>query len=411
MKNKFTAFLLSLAIAFGLWVYVITTVSPGSEETFYNIPVAREGEALLQERGMMITDVSSSNVNLTLSGTRQDLAKVNSGNITLKVDLSKIYEPGVHVLRYNPVYPGDVPADAFVIQNRSPESITFVVEQRLTKEVPVEVQWIGSAPEGFLTDRENRVLDYPAVTVVGPASVADLIEKAVIEVDLTEQRESISQSYRYTLCDGEGNPVDAEKITTNVQEVRLDVKIQRFKDLKLTYTLIPGGGAGVTNANIRLTVDTIRVSGSEAALEDLGDELIVGTVNLAEIPRNTDLVCPINLPEGITNLTGVTETTIKVQLVGLMTKSYTLKEFITVNIPEGMEAEIITEELKIEVRGPAALMQMLKAEHIIATVDFAGAEAGSNNFKIIITFTDPNFANLGAVGTYSVFATLSIPED
>ena len=52
------------------------------------------------------------------------------------------------------------------------------------------------------------MLDYPTVTVVGPASVADQIEKAVIEVDLTERRESISESFRYTLCDAEGNPVD-----------------------------------------------------------------------------------------------------------------------------------------------------------------------------------------------------------
>ena len=59
MKNKITSFLLALIIAFGLWVFVITTVSPGSVETFYNIPVVREGESVLQERGLMITQVSS----------------------------------------------------------------------------------------------------------------------------------------------------------------------------------------------------------------------------------------------------------------------------------------------------------------------------------------------------------------
>ena len=34
MKNKITSFLLALAIAFGLWVYVITSVSPGSVDTY-----------------------------------------------------------------------------------------------------------------------------------------------------------------------------------------------------------------------------------------------------------------------------------------------------------------------------------------------------------------------------------------
>ncbi len=410
MKSKFGNFLLALIVAFCLWAYVITTVSPGSEETFYNIPVAREGETVLQERGLMITGVSSTNANLTLSGTRQDLAKVNSGNITLKVDLSKIYEPGTHSLRYTVGFPGDVANDAFVVENRYPEGITFQVEDRRTKEVDVEVRWIGSAPEGYMTDREDRVLDYPTVTVTGPASVADLIEGAVIEVDLTERTESISESYRYTLVDAEGSPVDAELITTNVQEIRLDVKIQRFKDLRLSYNLIPGGGASASNANITFSVNTIRVSGRDALLENLGDELVVADIDLGAIARNTELTCPINLPEGVTNLSGVSETTISIQLVGLLTKNFTLKDFVIVNVPEGMEAEIITQELKVEIRGASALVQMLSEEDIVATVDFAEAEAGSNNYRVTITFSDPALKGLGMVGSYSVYATVKAAE-
>ena len=34
MKRKIGSVLLSLACAFGLWLYVITTVSPGSTDTY-----------------------------------------------------------------------------------------------------------------------------------------------------------------------------------------------------------------------------------------------------------------------------------------------------------------------------------------------------------------------------------------
>lgn len=410
MKNKISSGLLALLIAFGLWVYVITTVSPGSEETFYNIPVAREGESVLQERGLMITSISDTNVSLTLSGTRQDLAKVNSANITLKVDLSRIYDPGTHSLEFVASYPGDVASNAFVEESRYPERITIVVEERRHKEVPVEVKWLGKSPEGFLTDKENRILDYPMITVIGPASVADQITKAVIEVDLSEQRESISQTYRYTLCDEEGNPVDAELITTNVEEVRLDVRIQRFKDLRLIYNLQEGGGARAENANITLSVDTIRVSGNETVLENLGDELVVGTVNLAEIPQNSVLTFPIHLPEGVTNLSGVTETDISVNFVGLLTKTFTLEEFTVLNVPEGMEAEIMTQELTVEIRGPVALIQHLTLEDIRATVDFTGAEAESSTYKVVISFSE-EFAALGAIRSYSVSATVRPVEE
>ena len=94
MKNKFAAAALSVAAAFLLWLYVITTVSPGSKQTYYNIPLVLGNESVLAERGLMITYQSASSVNLELSGTRTDLVKVNPANITVKADLSNIYEPG-----------------------------------------------------------------------------------------------------------------------------------------------------------------------------------------------------------------------------------------------------------------------------------------------------------------------------
>ena len=83
MKNKLTSFLLSVVVAFGLWLYVTTTVSQEATLTIYNIPVVMEGESILSERNLMITAESSQDVDLTLSGKRSDLIKVNSNNITL----------------------------------------------------------------------------------------------------------------------------------------------------------------------------------------------------------------------------------------------------------------------------------------------------------------------------------------
>ena len=39
MNNKFLTALLSIAIAIGLWFYVVTVVKPESTDTYYNIPV------------------------------------------------------------------------------------------------------------------------------------------------------------------------------------------------------------------------------------------------------------------------------------------------------------------------------------------------------------------------------------
>ena len=406
MKSKTTSVILSVIIAFGLWLYVVTNVSQEAEYTIYNIPVIMEGETVLNENNLMITSVSADDVDLTLSGKRSDLAKVNNNNTVLKVDLTKIYEPEEkRALTYTPVFPSDVPSNALVIQNRHPANIYVTVEARRNKEVPVEVVWIGSTPDGFMSDRENRVLDYSSVNVVGPASVADLIEKAVIEVDLSEQKVSISQDFRYTLCDKDGNPVDAELITTNVENIHLDVKIQKVKEVKLWADVIYGGGATEKNTTIEIEPASIRLSGGAAVLDELGDVINLGKIDLSIIEKNQELTIPITLPEDITNLSNITEAKVKIRFTGLLVKEFEVENIEAINVPEDLEAEIIEKKLTVVLRGSAADLMKITPEDISVRADLTGAVAGTSTFKATVRFGE-EFSGVGAVRSYSVTANI-----
>ena len=409
-KSKLTSIALSLVIAFGLWLYVVTNVSQEADYTIYNVPVVMEGETVLTERNLMITSVSADDVDLTLSGNRSDLAKVSSGNTILKVDLTKIYEPGEKIaLNYNPVFPSDVPTNALTIQNRHPANIYITVEARRTKEDPVEVVWIGSTPDGFMSDRENRVLDYSSVTVVGPASVADLIEKAVIEVDLSEQKESLSQDYRYTLCDTDGNPVDAELITTNVESIRLDVKIHKVKEVKLIAEVIYGGGATEKNTTVEIEPAVIRLSGGSAVLEELGDSINVGKIDLRTIEKSQEINIPITLPEAVTNLSNITEAKVNIRFTGLLVKEFEVDTIEAVNVPEGLEVEIMEKKMTVALRGTAMDLSKILPEDIIVRADFTGAVAGTSTFKATVHFAD-DLSSIGAIRSYSVTANLTEKE-
>lgn len=405
MKSKVTSAILALLISFGLWLYVINTVSPNSTETYYNIPVVLEGESVLNnDRGLMLTAASSSTMTLELAGTRRDLSKVNSGNITVKVDLSKIYEPGKHSLKPNVTFPGDVANNAFEILSQSEFYVN--VEERRKKDVPVQVVWNGTRSEDYLYDTENALLDYTEINIIGPASVADQIDHAVVEVDLSDRTESVSETYRYTLCNAEGEPVDAAEIVTNVEQIRLDMKIQRIKTVQLHLEVLYGGGATASNTSVEISPATIRVSGSDGALSELGDTLTVATIDLSAVERSGELSYPINLPEGVTNQTGVSEASVKVSFSGMSIREFTIEDIRGQNIPEGLQAEIINAGLQIKVRGPAADVNKLKAEDIYATVDFANAVAGTATYKAAIVFPE-GFGSVGAIlGPYSVSATV-----
>lgn len=407
MKSKIWSALLSVLIAFTLWFYVISVVSPGSTETVYNIPVVFEGETVLTEdRGMMITsDMEDIEIDLRLSGNRTDLAKVNASNITIKVNLARVYDPGEHELTYDIIFPGDVPNGALTTELKTPETVKLTVEKRVKKPVDVRVNFTGSAAENFMADTENRVLDYPTVNVVGPSSVVELIDHAKIDVDLTGRVESISENFRYTLCDADGNPVDVEMVATDVPEIHLDVKIIRFKQVPLMMSLTYGGGAWNDTVDVKIEPANISVSGSEILLEDL-DFIQLGSIDFSTLEADTEATYPIVIPEGITNLSERTEALVTVKFLNLAVRELEINQLTAINIPEGMEAELLNQVLKVRLRGPAKVMEKILPEDVSVIVDFSGKEIGSFTIKPTITVRGEAYAKVGAVGTYSVSATL-----
>ena len=409
--RKISSAILSLIIAFGLWLYVVNNVSKEDDITFNNIPVVREGESILNEQNLMITEISTETVSLHLKGSRDDLNKVDSSNTSVKINLSNIKEPGEKIpLTYTPSYPTTLASTALEVVNKNPSVIFVSVDYRRTLEIPVQVKWTGTRSENFLYDTENYTLDYTTITITGPAAVADRINHAQILIDLTNRSESFSESFRYTLCDADGKPVNAKMITTSVEEILLSAQIQPIKELDLVADVIYGGGATAKNTTVTLNPEVIRVSGGAAVLEELSDVYTVCSINLADIEKSTnELKYTLNLPEGVTNQTGVSEVVVTVRFAGLKTKDIVVNNIEMINVPEGMTAEVINATLSVRVRGPEAEIAALTETDISAVVDLSAAEAGTATYKAAIKISD-KFPNVGAMKTSSVSATV-LPKE
>ena len=404
-KNRLLSTLLAVSIAFVLWVYVITVVSPNSEATFYNIPVTLVGEPMLESYGLMNVTDHIPTVTLKLSGNRSDLNKINSSNITLVADLSKVYEAGTTNLRYTVSYPGDIPNGAFQEESRYPGTITIEVEHRVKKDVPVNIRYLGELSEDFIVDKENKILDNSTITVSGPQSVIDQITQAVIDVDLEGKNVSFSDNYRYTLCNQDGEPVDAQKVETNVAQVNLTLYIERVKELPLVLTVVPGGGATEETSEIKIEPATIKVSGSDLVMENL-TELNLGVLDLSEQLEDTELPFAIVLPEGVKFMDPDVQTaTVSLKFPNLTTQTMTITAFQAINVPSGMEVEFLTKSIGVTVRGEKKLLKNLVTADIIVTVDFTDAQLGSYTMKPNIALSSA-YQSVGAIGNYSVSVTV-----
>lgn len=412
MKRKILYALLSAAIAFGLWLYVITTVNPDYEDTIYDIPVVLANESALNEHGLMLDMEKTPTVTLKLSGNRSDITKLDNSNITLVADLSKIYDAGEQQVSYSISFPGEIPNNSIEILSKSTgDFITLKIVERKSKEVPVALAYSGAVPEGFRTDKESMTLNPQTVTVTGPASVVDQITQAVVAVDLTGKTETITESCTYTLCNEAGEAVDSEKITTDVAEVELSLKIQRYKEITLKLNVTSGGGATAENTQIDINPKTIQVSGSEQLLEALGDELVIGDLKLGELAGNIESAeYEIKLPEGIENLTGKLKATVSVTLPDLVTRTFQVTNIRARSVPSGMSVKLVTEELTVTMRGPEDQIDELTEEDISVAVDFSQAKPGTDTYKALIYVDSTRFGDVGAVGPYTVTAELKEEE-
>ena len=398
-RNKLGSFLLAVSIALGLWLYVVNYIDTDYELTLDNVSVGLEGKSILTvDRGLMILSEDEYRVSITVSGSRQDVSKINTGNIQVVADLSKIEEPGEHKLTYNIILPGDVPSGAVSYQ-KDPDRVTVVVARKKNKEIPVTVTYEGDVPADYIKDTAALELDHTYVEISGPEDVVDQIHHAAISVDCTGRTESIYESFRYELQDQQGEPVDAEWITTNVSEVKVYLPVVMVKKIPLTVTLVDGGGA--TEATTKLTIDPahISISGSETALAAM-EELNLGIIELAQITKDQELTFDITLPEGVTNVSNLPTATVSITFPKLATREFTITEFEQVNLAPGMKWESLTKQLTITVRGLKAEVQRLNAADIIARVDLAGVENTSAVEPDIIF--PKSYESLGVLGSYSV---------
>ena len=397
-RNKLGALALSFAIALSLWMYVRTYVKPDYEQTFYNVPVALEGGPKLAERQLMLLSEEEYEVNIKVHGNRQDVSKINSGNIQLVANLADIYEPGEHNLTYTIIYPGDVPTGS-VSAERNPDRVRVVVARKKTKEIPVKVVYEGDVPADYIKDTAAMELDYTYVEITGPEEVVDKIDHAAVTVQCSGRTESIYESYRYALRDSDDKPVDAEYITTSVSEVKVYLPISMVKKIPLTLTLVDGGGATAETTKLVIEPAEISISGSEAALNAL-PELNLGTIELDQITQDTTREFEINLPEGVQNVSNLSTAKVTISFPKLATREFTITEFTPLNLPAGMAWEPLTKQLTITVRGLKSEVQRLNAADILVQVDLTGVE---NTAAVEPTIRFPeNLSSLGEVGSYSI---------
>ena len=142
LQSKKGNLILALILAIALWAYVVGEKNPDVSKEYKSIPITITNSDILEDEDMAVASVSTSKLNVKLSGNRSVISKVNAEDIDATVDVSKA-SLGENNLKIHLKVPGNT----YVVQQSITE-VTVRVEQRVRDNKSVEVKYRGKTEEG-----------------------------------------------------------------------------------------------------------------------------------------------------------------------------------------------------------------------------------------------------------------------
>ena len=414
MKRKIVYALLATLISIGLWLYVVTVVNPEYEDTFYNIQVSLQNDEILRERGLMVVSDEIPTVTLKLAGNRSDMIKLNSSNITLKADLSRIHSAGEQELEYTITYPDGVPTNAFSVVSQT--KLTVSVTDWKSKEVEVQVVHGDSkVPDSYQQLRPK--LDYEKITVTGPVSVIDRIEVAQIDIDLTGKTSTIFDQFEYVLRDKDGAPVESKWVKANANTVQVDLKIYPKKQVNVSFDVIEGDGLQKENFDISWNIlgeQTVEIYGFPNEIANT-TAVTIGKIDLNAVKLDAngtytytetfDIISAENADNGlwVTDKEGKLE--VQITIKRIVTSTFTVSNIKAVNKPSGSNLKVSTRQAEVVLRGPQDLVKAVRAGDITIEVDCSQKDS-SGKYPVTVKLPE-KFSKLEAVNkdTISIVVT------
>lgn len=401
--------LVSILMAFVLWVYVGKDANPITTSTIRNVQVVYSGLDVLEERGLMISEGASQTVSLNIQARRDVFNRISQGEVTVTIDVSSITEPGeqsVPITTRIISYPRSITStDAIELRYTRPATVDFTVSRWKTKEVDVQAAFEGSVAEGY--QRGEITVTPQRISISGPEELVDLVDHAKVTIAQDGLTETYSEQCAYSLVDLDGGVVSGSNLKTDPESVLVTLPVEVLKEVPLTVNLIDGGGATAENAKVTIEpADTIMVSGSQSDLEGL-KEISLGDIDLSDVYGTNTFVKEIELAPELTNVSGITEVTVTVTIQGLATRTMKVDNIEIINTPSGYEAEAITKSCSILIRGPEEEVNKVTESQLRIVADLSNTDPSTGSRTVPVKVYLDGSSEVGVVGDYSISVSLS----
>lgn len=403
MINKFTLKVLSLIIAILIWLLVRNVDDPIVVRTFYEIPVSIENASYLAENLEIPLLVDGKDtVKVRVKGARSVVSKLKKEDIKAVADMTQIISKDTTPIMVPVEVTGTGISDSDITVR--PGNIQVDIEKQKSVEKTIAVSTGDTQPD---KDYEigNLKANPEKVTISGPETIINKIDKVVALIDVTGRKESNieikSQLKIYDKNLDELSPKQLEYL--NIKEIsdntiRIQAQFWKVKQnvkIKAEYSGEPKRGYEVDSIN--LVPDTISVAGTDEALKKLEQEgntleipgkYIDVTDKAGDFEQNIDL--SELLPEDlklVRDLNSSVIATVKILPYNSRDYEVSVTQIEADNKAEDLDLVFQDEQITIRAKAKEQDLDSLSAANIQVQIDLSGY--GEGEYEVPVTVTLP----------------------
>jgi len=408
-KNRIFLIVVSILASFLIWMWTVNAENTDSEVVLRNLPVVYEGEEeLLASSDLIITNKNTETVTLELRDKRNIVSKLNANNVRVVVDVSTIRATGEFQSLYKIEYDDSVNTSNTIVIG-DPDAVTINVERLISRDIPIKGKLTGSVAEGLVA--ENMKYTPEVLTVRGPSSVVNRIEYAQVNLVRDEITTTVADKVVPELYDADGNVIEkTDLITYNTDTVRVELPVKSTKEVGLIVKLIPGGGADIDNADVKVTPATVTLKGDPSVLNDL-NVLVLTTIDLSRISGRVTETYSIPFTDGTESLSGEASAEVTVTISGLETSQRVAAITDIVGSDPNYNVTLLSQSIPATLRGPAEELSMIDDMMITATLDVSSVASTPGTHTIPpegITITVQGSSEVGVMlNVHSVTVVVS----
>lgn len=371
-------FFVSFVLAFGIWVIASNEADPVDVRLFTSVPIQ-----VMYDDGLLIVDQSRTVVSASVRAQDSVRRVLQVDDLTVAADLRGL-SPGTYTIELD----AEVARRGSI--DTSPSQITVTLAQEQARRVPVRAQIV--APPSLPYAAETPIFTEPEVEIRGPASTVEQVVAVQVALDLAQQTANFEDEVRPVPVDVEGETVPG--VVMNPQVVGVTVPIRQRNDVK-RVSITPDIGAdtlpqGYTMVDFDYEPRTLFVSGG---IDDFPTILNTAFISLAGQTSTFVTTVPVVLPDGVNEddvlFLGERNITVTIEIAPqLDTVQFDNVPLSIIGLAEGLIAQIVPEQVSVQITGPVVVLADITAEDVSVVVDLNGLQSG----------TYPDVSPLASVG-------------